>query len=228
MSHPFHICIHLLGIYRERNFNPDFWAEPLNALTNASFLIAAALASRLAIRQRVTTPTTIALIALAGLIGFGSFLFHTVPNRFTMWLDIIPIALFQVLFFWLVSRTMLSMSRWTSAGIVVGVVGSSLALFPLHEPMNGSLFYMPSLMAMLALGTMWAERSRAEPYLLMGAASCFTLAVAARSVDWTVPWPCGTHFLWHLLNCVVVYLALRAWVVFVALHQKTAIPPCQG
>ncbi len=31
-------------MYRERSGDPAFWAEPMNALTNASFIIAAAFA----------------------------------------------------------------------------------------------------------------------------------------------------------------------------------------
>ena len=223
MSILFQVNPALLDLYRERNLSPDFWAEPFNALTNVSFLLGAAFALDFAIRRRATSPLTIVFISVAGLIGFGSFYFHTVPNRFTISLDIAPIVLFQVLFLWLLSHKMLSMSRWASAAIVIGVVGSSFVLFPFHEPMNGSLFYIPLLVVMWTLGTVWAERSKAEPYLLVAAASCFTLAVAARSSDWMVPWPVGTHFVWHLLNGAVVYLALRAWIVHTAMQEKVSV-----
>jgi hypothetical protein len=52
--------------------------------------------------------------------------------------------------------------------------------------------------------------------LLPAAAAVFSLAIVARSLDWTVPFPLGTHFLWHLLNGVVLYLAMRAWILHVA------------
>ena len=223
MSHLLKVCNELLGLYRERDFSPEFWAEPLNALTNASFLIAAFFAWDFASRRRVATRTTNALLSLAGVIGFGSFFFHTIPNRFTMWLDIVPIALFQVLFLWLVSNKMLALSRVASAAIVVGVVASSFALFPIHKPLNGSLFYLPSLLAMLTIGYLWAKRTNFEPYLLVGAACCFLLAVTARSIDKEVPWHFGSHFLWHVMNGVVVYMVLRAWIVFVAVNDKMEI-----
>jgi hypothetical protein len=38
-----------------------------------------------------------------------------------------------------------------------------------------------------------------------------------------VAWHFGSHFLWHLLNGVVVYLALRVWIVFVAVNEKMEI-----
>ncbi|MCO6044246.1 ceramidase [Aeoliella sp. ICT_H6.2] len=220
MSIFFNVSAVLLWIYRERSGSPAFWAEPLNAITNASFLIAALLAWRFADRRRATTHTTLALVSLAVVIGSGSFYFHSVPNHFTMWLDIVPIALFQVFFLWLVSNRMLDLSRVSSTVIVVGVVGSSFALLPLHAPLNGSLFYFPSVLAMLTLGVLWVRKSSREPYLLVGAACVFALAIIARSVDWIVPWPFGSHFLWHLLNGVVVYMALRAWIVFVARNES--------
>ncbi len=213
MSNVFQISQALLHIYRERSGDPAFWAEPLNALSNASFVIAAAFALDLAIRQKALRPNTLVLISLAGIIGCGSFLFHTVPSNHTMWLDIIPITLFQILFLWLMSQKLLSANGWMSAGIVIAIVGSSFALMPIHKPLNGSLFYVPSLVAMLAFGALWAKRSAVEPYLLVATACFFALAITARSVDWIVPWPIGTHFLWHLLNGIVVYTALRTWIV---------------
>ena len=220
VSNFFQISQELLGIYRERRGNPAFWAEPFNALTNASFLIAAAFALVFAIRRRMLTATTVLLISLAGVIGLGSFLFHAMPTPLTMWLDMLPIATFQTLFIWLISCKLLANNRWLSAVIVLAVVGASFALMPFHRPINGSLYYMPSLAAMLAFGGLWASRSKAEPFLLIGAACCFALAITARSCDWIVPWPIGTHFLWHLLNGVVVYLALRTWIVATINHQS--------
>jgi len=206
-------------MYRERSGDPAFWAEPFNALSNASFIIAAAFAMDLAIRRRALTPSAIALILIAGVIGCGSFLFHTIPLPLTKWLDILPIMLFQIIFLWLISRDLLSINGWISAGIVIVVVGSSLALMPILQPLNGSLFYIPSLAAMFTFGTLWAKRRRTEPFILLIAACCFTVAITARSIDWIVPWPWGTHFLWHLMNGFVVYAGLRTWIVAISLNK---------
>ena len=176
-------------------------------------MLAAAFALALAIRQKSITRSTITLISLAATIGCGSFLFHTMPSFQTMWLDIIPILLFQIFFLWLITRKLLSSNIYLAAGMVVIVVGSSCALLPFQKPLNGSLFYIPSLVAMAAYGFLWAKRSQTEPYLLSGAAYFFAIAIIARSSDWAVPWPLGTHFLWHLLNGVVVYTAIRTWIV---------------
>lgn len=207
------VCQQLLWLYRERFGSPEFWAEPLNALSNAAFLIAASFACDLASSRRAMTPTTVVLLSLASLIGFGSFCFHTIPNRLTMWLDILPIALFQLLLLWVIAHRVFSVSKQVTAVFVVAVLGSSLLLLPIHQILNGSLFYLPSFLALLVFGITWMARRKSEPYLLVAAASCFALAIVARSVDWIVPWQFGTHFLWHILNGIVVYLTLRAWIV---------------
>jgi len=221
MSEPMQRILHL---YRERAGDPGFWAEPINALTNVSFLIAAGLALRLAMRRKAATPITMTLILLAGVIGIGSFIFHTAAGPVTMWVDVIPIALFQVLFLWLVCRRMLELNEWMSAGMIAVVLGLSFALMPIRQPLNGSLFYVPSLVAMLLLGGIWTAKGTVERFVLLGAAACFGLAITARAVDWDVPWSIGSHFFWHLLNGVVVYLGLRAWIVFVANKSKGQNP----
>ena len=96
MPNQFQISQALLKMYRERSGDPTFWAEPLNALSNASFVIAAAFALELAISKRALKPSTLALILLAGAIGCGSFFFHTVPSYPTMWLDIECIPLIAI------------------------------------------------------------------------------------------------------------------------------------
>ena len=204
----------ILTIYRERNGDPAFWAEPFNALTNVSFLVAAAFAYRLAVRRNAADPLTVTLVSLAGVMGLGSFVFHTAAGPVTRWLDVVPIVLFQVLFLWLAYHRILGFRKVWATAVVVGVVVASFVLMPVHHPLNGSLFYLPSWAAVLVLGltTAAADRFR-EPYLLLMAAGCFTVAIAARSSDWVVPWPIGSHFLWHVINGVVVYLGLRSWIV---------------
>lgn len=204
----------LLDLYRERDGDASFWAEPFNAITNASFLIAAIASLRFAVRKEAASIFTLVLICVVATIGCGSFFFHTVPNHVTMWLDIGPIALFQICFLWLFTRKMLEFPTWAAAAVVGGVVGTSFALMQFHDTLNGSLFYCPPLLALLGFGATWMERSKDEPYLLFSAGCTFALAIAARSMDWSVPWSIGTHFVWHSLNGVVIYLLLRTWIVF--------------
>ncbi len=206
----------LLNIYRERGIDPSFLAEPMNAFTNASFLLAALAAWCLASRTGLLTESTWLLIALAASIGFGSFLFHTCPTHATMWLDVIPISLFQVAFLWLAGRHMLQLPVVAAIGMIVAVVGLSFAALPFHKPLNGSLFYIPALLAIAGIGLAVFCQRGPEPLLLPMAAVVFAIAIFARTIDWSVPFSAGTHFLWHLLNGLVLYLSMRAWIVHLA------------
>src|SRR5688572_14997475 len=86
-----------IDIYCER-LGPGFWAEPLNALSNISFFIAAFFAWQLAKKYLMFHRGTMILIGLLVCIGTGSFLFHTLAVRWAMLTDTIPILLFQIQF----------------------------------------------------------------------------------------------------------------------------------
>jgi hypothetical protein len=42
----------------------------------------------------------------------------------------------------------------------------------------------------------------------------FAVALVFRTIDTPIcrAWPSGTHFVWHLLNALVMYLSVRALV----------------
>jgi hypothetical protein len=85
------------------------------------------------------------------------------------------------------------------------------------ECLNGSLVYLPGLLAMVVVGGLLAERKHpASPYILW-AGTVFAISVTFRSLDLAL---CdayviegrkiGTHFAWHLLNALALFLLLRA------------------
>ena len=84
-----------------------YWAEPLNAVTNAAFLVAAIIMWR-----RVSDPFGRALCVILFAIGIGSYLFHTHATVWAVILDVLPILLFVLLYifvanyrFWNLSLT---------------------------------------------------------------------------------------------------------------------------
>ncbi|MEL7276734.1 MAG: hypothetical protein AAGK98_09685 [Pseudomonadota bacterium] len=54
-----------------------FWSEPLNAITNAAFLIAALVVFLILRREGRMDPGLGLSLAILTAIGIGSFLFHT-------------------------------------------------------------------------------------------------------------------------------------------------------
>lgn len=199
--------------YRERGLDPSFWAEPVNAWSNLAFLLAAIFAARLAHQRNALDDHTTLLVGLAGMVAIGSFIFHTTARSITMWLDIIPIALFQIACLWLVGTRILDWHRVPTAIFIVSVIGISFLSLPLRPILNGSLFYVPALVALLIVGVDLIRRAKRERCNILIAAFVFLIALIARTVDRSSPWPLGTHFLWHLLNGLVIYLTLRVWIV---------------
>lgn len=203
-----------LDLYCERT-DPGFWAEPANALSNAAFLIAAAVvwhhaAGAPPLRARDAR----LLAALIGLIGVGSFLFHTLATVWASWLDQGAIALYIYVFLWLFLARIAALPWWGAlAGLGVFAVASRAltAQFP-PGSLNGSYAYLPALLALGALAAYaWRRRHPGAATLAAGAA-VFAASITLRSVDLTLceSWPLGTHFAWHCLNAVVLGLTATA------------------
>src|SRR5687767_8923309 len=94
--------------YCER-IGPGLLAEPLNALTNASFLVAAWAAWLLARRLGFLSTNVWVLVGLSSAVGIGSGLWHTLATPWAMMLDVVPILLFIVGFIWVYMRTVVGM-----------------------------------------------------------------------------------------------------------------------
>jgi hypothetical protein len=89
-----------MDAYCER-VGPGLLAEPLNAVSNVSFLLAALAAWVLAQRTGAHSAGIRALIAIAASVGIGSILWHTYPVMLTLILDSVPILIFII---WLYTR----------------------------------------------------------------------------------------------------------------------------
>lgn len=93
-----------VDLYCER-VDASFWSEPLNAASNASFIIAAILvwgSARRILPERDRDAQL--LTALLVTVGFGSALFHTLANEWSRWADIVPIAATLLWFLWVYLR----------------------------------------------------------------------------------------------------------------------------
>jgi Ceramidase len=199
-----------IDIYCER-LGPGLWAEPLNAVTNGAFLMAAYFALALARGDR----GGLVLAGLIACIGVGSGLFHTFATPMTQMMDVIPILLFQVTFLALYSLRVMGLGRVrTFALFAAFMVCSILAEGLPREFLNESGGYIPALVFVLGFGIWhWRHAARERSVLLM-AAGVFVISLTFRSIDMAVceSFAIGTHFLWHCLNATVLYLCVRGYV----------------
>ena len=153
------------------------------------------------------------LAALLAAIGLGSALFHTFATPLAQVCDVLPIALLQLLYLHLYLRRVVSVAPYaTAAWLLLYVLALGLASRTAMV-LNGSLAYAPAALALWILG-MLHYRLRARGEVLI-AALLFMVSLLARSVDLALCalWPLGTHFLWHLMNAVVLAVLLRAYQI---------------
>ena len=203
-----------MDAYCERTA-PGLLNEPLNAITNASFLIAAWAAWLLARRSGRLSAGLQALIWLAASVGIGSILFHTVPNGWTLILDIVPILLFLVWFFWLYLRGLARLPTPLVWAVIAAFLAASASAQAFGNVLHGALYYTPALIFVLVLGVYHARERADGRYLLFAGAGAYALALVFRTIDQEVcpVFPIGTHFLWHSLVGLAAYLAMRCLIV---------------
>jgi hypothetical protein len=215
-----------MDAYCERT-GPGLLAEPLNALTNLSFIIAAWAAWNLASRSGRLTPGVWGLVALSFTVGVGSGLWHTFATNWALWLDIVPIFLFLAWFLWMYTRGVAGMATPVALAWVLAYVIGTFAAQRFAQILHGAPVYAPALIAVLALGVVHAQRALNERFTLLIAGGTYLLALLFRTIDHEVcpAFPIGTHFLWHSLIGLVVYLGMRA--VIVGLGEITANTPSE-
>src|SRR5918997_1341854 len=204
----------LMDAYCER-VGMGLLAEPLNAVSNISFLLAAWAAWVLATRTGTLSAGGRALIALAASVGIGGILWHTYPTMLTLLLDIIPILIFIVWFIWLYTRDIVGMRTQFAAASTAAFLLATFLVIPLSGVLHGALVYTPGLIVTLVLGVFHAREQRAARFTLLAAAGVYLAALFFRTIDNEVcpVLPIGTHFLWHLLIGLVTYLAMRSLIL---------------
>ncbi|MFN4262148.1 MAG: ceramidase domain-containing protein [Thioalkalivibrionaceae bacterium] len=239
----------MLNLYCERT-GPEIWSEPLNAISNLGFFLAAYFALRVWQSSRRSGAALassderffIALVTLTIAIGLGSTAWHLFATPWALALDVIPILLFMLtLMAWALARP-LGLNQWVSA-LGVGLFFLSMIVVPWawralgwFNP-EGSVGYAPAWLALLAIGgtLVLGARDRSQRTVgawLGGAGVILTVSLVARSLDHAAcdhvvigGHAVGTHALWHLLNGAVLYACLRA---VLACAGRAGVPSFEG
>ena len=192
---------------------PGYWAEPVNAVTNIAFVAAAALVWR----RTAGVPLARAMALLLAAIGVGSYLFHTHANRVTGLMDVIPILLFILLYIFAASRDFLGMTPWQAGIATAAFLPYAAATVPLWSMIPGlgsSAGYAPVPVLILAYASLLRRRAPRTARGLAAGAGLLGLSLLFRTLDGPLcaVWPLGTHFLWHLLNAVMLGWMINVYV----------------
>ena len=214
--------------YCER-VGPGFFEEPLNAISNLSFIFAARAAWSLAERTGTLTHGLKVLIGLGASVGFGSMLWHTFANEWSLYLDVVPIAIFIMLFIWLYTRNVMGMGRGLAALSVATFPLATFLVRPFSEALHGAPAYTPGLAVVLVLGAYHAVTEKPSRFTLLATAGVYFTALFFRTIDLELChyMPIGTHFIWHTLIGLVTYLAMRSLILSLAaveVHRSEAVP----
>lgn len=188
--------------YCER-LDPGFWAEPVNALTNVAFLVAAFVMWR-RVRGR-DMPLAMAMVWVLTAIGIGSFLFHTFAQPWAGLADTGPILFFILLYLYAANRHFWGLGIWTALAGTAAFLPFAAVTVPLFRmiPFIGSSAgYMPVPVLIAAYAVGLRHRAPDTARGLGIGAGLLVLSLAFRTMDEPIcaAIPLGTHFLWHLLN----------------------------
>ena len=209
---------------------PGWWAEPLNALSNLAFWLAAFLVWRLG-RSAFAAPNASrhsdihALVIMMMLIGAGSLLFHTVATAWAKALDVLFIAVYLHFYLAVYAHRALGL-RWQRAWIGIPAFALLNLVFAL---LWQSLFALAggalladveavsryagawSVLLLLVVHSFLKRLPSAAPLAI--AAACFAPSLVLRQLDLPLcdAWPWGTHVAWHVLNAAT--LGWTSWAM---------------
>ena len=202
-----------IDMYCERT-DPGLWSEPLNALTNLAFLVAAALLWRRAGRGAGRDMQVLTLLIAA--VGLGSITFHTIATRWAALLDIGFIAVFVLFFHQRFQVRALGRSNGAAnLGVAVFVVLAGLFVLAIKQlptlSQNDSESYLAPFLLLLVCARQAAPRWPEAARWLNRAAGLFVASLVCRAIDQPLcaVWPAGTHLGWHLINAAMLYCCLR-------------------
>lgn len=195
-----------------------YWSEPVNALSNAAFLVAAAIIWR----STAGLPLARAMAVVLAAIGIGSFLWHIFATRWAGLADVIPILIFILLYLFAATRDFLRLHPlWAfgAAGLFLPYAFAfawGLEQIVTGLGANAAYFSVASLIAAYGL---WLRKTKTGRGLLIGA-GLLCISLGFRMADGAVCaiFPIGTHFMWHVLNGVML-----GWMIHIYVRHRRAM-----
>ena len=189
-----------------------YWSEPVNALTNLAFVVAAAIMWRRC--EGYGQGRFLAAVLFA--IGVGSWLFHTHATVWAVTLDVIPIMVFGLFYIYLANRHFWG---WPVPAAVLGAAlfipfsaaaNQVFSAMPFFE-ISAGYWSFPTIIAFYAVLLLSRDAVLARGLFIGAAILCVSLTF--RSLDEPVceAFPIGTHFMWHILNAIMLGWMIEVW-----------------
>jgi hypothetical protein len=211
-----------IDIYCER-LDVGIWAEPINAVTNFAFILAAII---MWIRCKNLVEGRILAFLLFS-IGCGSFLFHTFAQTWAAILDVTPILIFILTYIYAANRRFLVWSkRMSITGVILFLPYQFLVVSILSsiQFLGSSAQYVPvAILIFFYSALLHKSKTNLSRELFVGA-TILSLSIFARTIDEPL---ClivsvGTHFIWHILNAIML-----AWMIEILRRHMLAGYPLE-
>ncbi|MFU8881489.1 MAG: ceramidase domain-containing protein [Rhodobacterales bacterium] len=201
-----------INSYCER-LDAGYWAEPVNALTNLAFVLAAAVMWPRVAQMGERSGLARALVVVLAVIGVGSWLFHTHAQVWSAMADVVPIAVFVLLYVFVANRHYWGLG--TGAALVltalfVPYAALTVPMFRMVPGLGSSAGYAPVPLLIAIYAVLLRRRLPDVARGLALGAGILVLSLVFRTLDQPLcdQVPLGTHFMWHMLNAVML-----AWMI---------------
>ena len=204
--------------YCER-LSPAYWAEPINAVTNAAFLIAAFVMWRRVRGQGI--PLAMLLVLILAAIGLGSYLFHTHAQVWAAMADVLPILMYILVYIFAINRDVWHMRPLTAVivtALFIPYAAATVPLFQFVPGLGGSAAYAPVPLLILIYAFLLRDRVPDTARGLAIGAVILIASITFRALDEPIcgQIPLGTHFMWHILNAIML-----GWMIEVYRRHMT-------
>ena len=207
-----------IDMYCERG-STAWDAEPLNAVSNIAFFIAAWAAWRLHQRHpnAAFDGAIRVLCIIIAVVGAGSLTWHIFATRWAEWADVIPILIFMIVYCWVILTAFFRWPWWLKAPAAFLLFAATFYLESdeFEKVLWGGAMYLPTLVFLMAAGAgIWRGNASAGR-AFYAAAGLFVLSFTARTLDMPMcdAFPIGTHYFWHIFNAAVLFLLVRTVIV---------------
>ncbi len=189
---------------------PGLLGEPLNAITNFAFMIAAIWLWQIAKRHgRDHSWMLRTLLILLFATGVCSLIFHTFANVIGVVLDSLALTLCLLAAILFSARVWLH-QKWGIAALwPLGMIGAAFVMASV-VPVQGAAYLGPFVTGGL-LAILLIRRGHPAGRDVAIAIAFFVPSFLFRTMDAPVcdAFPAGTHFMWHILNACVLGFAIR-------------------
>ncbi len=210
-----------LDSYCERAGILGLTQEPFNVASNAAFIITAII---LLYRQYQTVGFSLKIFDITLLpltiiaIGIGSTLWHLYAASPYIWADIIPITFFLNLYFvvFLLRIAKVGKKQTFLAWALFQIITWACQTYLPQNLMHGTIMYLPAFVILCIMMLYIILTFHPATSLMIKAFGIWIGSLFFRTIDLGICafFPVGTHFIWHILNAIVLYILVRVVQIY--------------